>query len=467
MTTRTWTRANGRPRRALYLSSPIGLGHARRDLAIAQQLKVAAPGPADRLAHPAPGDPGARGGRRAGAPGVGLAGERVGPHRGRVRRARPARLPGDPGDGRDPGQQLHGLPRRRRGDAVRPRDRRRGVGRRLLPAREPRAQALLVRVADRLRRLAADARPRRARGAADRRLQRRDARAASPTPPDPRSAGLRGQPGGRGRRAVRAGAAEHPRVDGRQLRLRGLRHRVRATDGRGGGALPARAGVRRRRRAVHRRRRRVRRRASRCCGGCSTPCRLATGAGARAEVPVVTGPRIDPASLPRVEGVDLRGYVPDLYLRMAAADVAVVQGGLTTTMELAAARVPFLYVPLRHHFEQNLHVHHRLQNYRAGLARGLRRRQSTRSGWPRRSSSRSAARSPRCRWSQAAPSAPPRCWESCCERARRGRRDRAGLLRGLVRRGPDAGGPCPASPSWSSGRPPRPAARTRASPRRR
>ena len=93
---------------------------------------------------------------------------------------------------------------------------------------------------------------------------------------------------------------------------------------------------------------------------------------ARARVPelrflVVTGPRIDPGTLPHVEGVDLRGYVPDLYLRMAAADVAVVQGGLTTTMELAAARVPFLYVPLRNHFEQNRHVHHRLQNYRAGL----------------------------------------------------------------------------------------------------
>ena len=92
---------------------------------------------------------------------------------------------------------------------------------------------------------------------------------------------------------------------------------------------------------------------------------------ARARVPalrflVVTGPRIDPSSLPSVEGVELRGYVPDLYLRMAAADVAVVQGGLTTTMELAAARVPFLYVPLRHHFEQNIHVHLRLQNYGAG-----------------------------------------------------------------------------------------------------
>ena len=81
---------------------------------------------------------------------------------------------------------------------------------------------------------------------------------------------------------------------------------------------------------------------------------------------VVTGPRIDPGLLPRVEGADVRGFVPDLYLRLAAADVAVVQGGLTTTMELAAARVPFLYVPLRHHFEQNFHVRHRLERYGAG-----------------------------------------------------------------------------------------------------
>jgi predicted glycosyltransferase len=81
---------------------------------------------------------------------------------------------------------------------------------------------------------------------------------------------------------------------------------------------------------------------------------------------VVTGPRIDPCTLPSVDGVVMRGYVPDLYLALSAADVAIVQGGLTSTMELAAAQVPFLYVPLRHHFEQTFHVHHRLQNYRAG-----------------------------------------------------------------------------------------------------
>lgn len=81
---------------------------------------------------------------------------------------------------------------------------------------------------------------------------------------------------------------------------------------------------------------------------------------------VVTGPRIDPATLPRHRGVRVCGYVPDLYRTLAACDVAVVQGGLTTTMELTAARRPFVYVPLEHHFEQNLHVRHRLERYGAG-----------------------------------------------------------------------------------------------------
>lgn len=81
---------------------------------------------------------------------------------------------------------------------------------------------------------------------------------------------------------------------------------------------------------------------------------------------VVTGPRIDPTSLPSVPGALVVGYLPDLDEHLAAADVAVVQGGLTTCMELAAAGTPFLYVPLENHFEQNIHVRHRLQRYNAG-----------------------------------------------------------------------------------------------------
>jgi pimeloyl-ACP methyl ester carboxylesterase/predicted glycosyltransferase len=83
---------------------------------------------------------------------------------------------------------------------------------------------------------------------------------------------------------------------------------------------------------------------------------------------VVTGPRIDASTLQAAAGVQLTGFMPDLHLRLAAADLAVIQGGLTTGMELAAARVPFLYFPLRLHCEQNFHVRHRLERYRAGRA---------------------------------------------------------------------------------------------------
>ncbi len=92
---------------------------------------------------------------------------------------------------------------------------------------------------------------------------------------------------------------------------------------------------------------------------------------AKARVPdlrmvVVAGPRIDPASLPVLDGLEIRPYVPDLYRHLASCDLAVVQGGLTTAMELTASRRPFLYFPLRHHFEQSIHVRHRLDRYRAG-----------------------------------------------------------------------------------------------------
>ncbi|HVL85513.1 MAG TPA: alpha/beta fold hydrolase [Pseudonocardia sp.] len=80
----------------------------------------------------------------------------------------------------------------------------------------------------------------------------------------------------------------------------------------------------------------------------------------------VAGPRIDPASVPVPDGVEVRGYLPDLHRHLAVCDLAVVQGGLTTTMELVAARRPFLYVPLERHFEQQVHVPHRLARYGAG-----------------------------------------------------------------------------------------------------
>jgi len=80
----------------------------------------------------------------------------------------------------------------------------------------------------------------------------------------------------------------------------------------------------------------------------------------------VAGPRIDPAAFPQRDGLEVRPYVHELRRHLAVCDLAVVQGGLATTMELTAARRPFLYFPLGHHFEQRFHVRHRLDRYGAG-----------------------------------------------------------------------------------------------------
>ena len=82
---------------------------------------------------------------------------------------------------------------------------------------------------------------------------------------------------------------------------------------------------------------------------------------------LIAGPRIDPASLPRADGLEIQGYVHRLYRQLAACDLAITHGGLATTMELTAAGRPFLSFPLRDHFEQNRHVAHRLDRHGAGL----------------------------------------------------------------------------------------------------
>ncbi len=92
---------------------------------------------------------------------------------------------------------------------------------------------------------------------------------------------------------------------------------------------------------------------------------------AKAKIPelrmiVVAGPRIDPESLNAPQGVGVTAFVSNLDRHLAACDLALVQGGLTTCMELTAAGTPFIYFPLRNHFEQNFHVAHRLDRYRAG-----------------------------------------------------------------------------------------------------
>ena len=82
---------------------------------------------------------------------------------------------------------------------------------------------------------------------------------------------------------------------------------------------------------------------------------------------VVAGPAASTRrSLPEADGLEVRGYVHEPLPALAAAATSrVVQGGLTTTMELVAAGRPFVSFPLRDHFEQRVHVRHRLDRHGA------------------------------------------------------------------------------------------------------
>jgi UDP-N-acetylglucosamine:LPS N-acetylglucosamine transferase len=72
--------------------------------------------------------------------------------------------------------------------------------------------------------------------------------------------------------------------------------------------------------------------------------------------------------MPPVAGSTMiRGYVHRLYEHLAACDLAIVQGGGTTTLELTALRRPFLYFPLEGHFEQRFHVAGRIERHGAGV----------------------------------------------------------------------------------------------------
>jgi predicted glycosyltransferase len=82
---------------------------------------------------------------------------------------------------------------------------------------------------------------------------------------------------------------------------------------------------------------------------------------------LVSGPRLAAESLSVPSGVEVREYVPVLYKHFAASDLAIVQGGGTTTLELTALNCPFIYFPLEAHYEQQFHVSHRLKRHRAGI----------------------------------------------------------------------------------------------------
>lgn len=81
---------------------------------------------------------------------------------------------------------------------------------------------------------------------------------------------------------------------------------------------------------------------------------------------LVTGPRLSTDSLNIPEGIEIRGFVPNLFEHFAACDLAIVQGGATSTLELTALKRPFIYFPLDGHCEQ-ANVSNNLSRRGAGI----------------------------------------------------------------------------------------------------
>jgi predicted glycosyltransferase len=82
---------------------------------------------------------------------------------------------------------------------------------------------------------------------------------------------------------------------------------------------------------------------------------------------LVLGPDIPLDYVKPIDGVTVTGYLPNLYKHLAAADLAIVTGGGTITLELTALQKPFLYFPLENHFEQEIAVAQRCERHNAGI----------------------------------------------------------------------------------------------------
>ena len=250
--------------------------------------------------------------------------------------------------------------------AVRPLDRRRGVGGRLLPAREPGAQDGALRLADRLRRRAADARggEREAFLAADHNAQMVEHVARHPRLRD-RSIFI-GDPDDIVAEPPRPGPARRSATGRGSTSVRRLRHGFDPAEIADRDALRAEFGYGPDEQVCVVA-------AGGSAVGRATCCARAAAAFPEAkrrvpELRMILSParastrrscRAPTASRPTATSTGSTGSSRPATSRSATA-------ASSTTMELTAAGRPFLYFPLRAHFEQNRHVAHRLDRHGAG-----------------------------------------------------------------------------------------------------
>jgi spore coat polysaccharide biosynthesis predicted glycosyltransferase SpsG len=82
---------------------------------------------------------------------------------------------------------------------------------------------------------------------------------------------------------------------------------------------------------------------------------------------LVLGPRVPMSYVKPVDGITVKGLVPNLYEHLAAADLVISAGGGTTTNELQVLNKPFIYFPLEQHFEQQINVAYHLKRDSIGV----------------------------------------------------------------------------------------------------
>lgn len=86
------------------------------------------------------------------------------------------------------------------------------------------------------------------------------------------------------------------------------------------------------------------------------------------QMTLITGPRIKPDFLDVPEEVEVQPFVPKLYEYFAASDLAIVQGGATSIIELTAMNKPFIYFPVEQQCEQaNIASNLRKNNIGVGM----------------------------------------------------------------------------------------------------
>jgi len=86
-----------------------------------------------------------------------------------------------------------------------------------------------------------------------------------------------------------------------------------------------------------------------------------------ARMVLVCGPAVEVKTVKVNEGVEAKGFLPNLPEYYAASDLSIITGGGTSTVELTALRRPFIFLPLEGHHEQQHTVASRCARYHAGI----------------------------------------------------------------------------------------------------